>query len=151
MGIADATHDTLDALPGLFMEPGVVDEATLRRLHGPKVNPTGETMASIVTPDMVLKCLASVAPFTTPHKDGWGAERLLSLCAVQDYAATCTYLVATLMAGDVTDITCDLLSSATLVVLLKKSEAEIEALRRKQVRLNLSTTSTPPWHAQPHP
>ncbi len=40
-GIADATHDTLDALPDLFKEPGVVDEATLRRLYGLKVNPLG--------------------------------------------------------------------------------------------------------------
>jgi hypothetical protein len=41
-------------------------------------------------------------------------------------------LVAALAAGDVADATCSLLSSATLVVLIKKYEAEMEALREKQ-------------------
>jgi hypothetical protein len=34
--------------------------------------------------------------------------------------------------GDVTDDTCDLMSSTTLVILLKKTEEEMEALRQKQ-------------------
>ncbi len=35
-------------------------------------------------------------------------------------------IAAQLVAGDVTDNTCDLLSSATLVILLKKTEEEIK-------------------------
>ena len=69
-GIADATQDTLDAIPDLFKEPGVVDEATLRHLYGPKVLPTRDSMAVTITTEEVLKCVAEVAPLTTPHKDG---------------------------------------------------------------------------------
>jgi hypothetical protein len=89
-------------------------------------------MATTITPDMVQKCLASIAPLTTPHKDGWRAEHLLSLCVDQDCAAAFTDLMAALAAGDVTDNICDILSFAPLVVLLKKLEAEMRALRRKQ-------------------
>ncbi len=41
-------------------------------------------------------------------------------------------LIASLVAGDVTDDTCDLLSSPTLVVLLKKTYEEMEALKLRQ-------------------
>jgi len=44
-GITDATHNTLEDIPDLFKEIGVVDEATLRHLYGPKVVPTRESMA----------------------------------------------------------------------------------------------------------
>jgi hypothetical protein len=73
-GIADATQDTMDALPGLFKEPRVVEEDTLRRLYGPKVTPTRATTTVEITSDMVRKCLESVAPLTTPHKECWRAE-----------------------------------------------------------------------------
>jgi hypothetical protein len=39
-GITDATQDTLEANSDLFKEPGVGDEAAMRRLYGPKVLPT---------------------------------------------------------------------------------------------------------------
>jgi hypothetical protein len=45
---------------------------------------------------------------------------MLSLCVDHDCAATFIDMVAALVANDVTNNTCDLLSSATLVVLLKK-------------------------------
>ena len=57
-----------------------MDEESLRRLHGPKVIPTRESMAVHLTQDDVYKCLAEVAPLTTPHKDGWRAKHLLTLC-----------------------------------------------------------------------
>ena len=131
-GIADASLDTLDAIPELFKEPGQVDEEVLRRLYGPKVTPTRESMAVTLTPEQVLKNLADVAPLTTPHRDGWRAEHLLPLCKDQDCGAAFTDLLGALVAGDVTDDTCDLLSSATLVVLLKKTDEEMAALKVKQ-------------------
>ncbi len=75
-----------------------------------------------LTPEDVLQTLAAVAPLTTPHKDGWRAEHLLPLCKNQECGAAFTDLIASLVAGDVTDDTCDLLSSATLVELLKKTD-----------------------------
>ena len=69
-GIADASHDTLDAIHELFKEPSEVDEETLRHLYGPRVNPTRESMAASLTLEDVYKFLAEVAPITTPHKDG---------------------------------------------------------------------------------
>jgi hypothetical protein len=95
----------MDALPGLFKEPGIVEEATLRRLYGPKVTPTLESLATAITPDMAKKCLEALAPLTTPHTDGWLAEHLLALCDDTDYEAAITNLVGPLAACDVTDAT----------------------------------------------
>jgi hypothetical protein len=67
--IVDDTQDTLDAILDLFKKPSAVDEEALRRLYGPKVTPTRESTSISLTPEDVYKCLAEVAPFTTPHKD----------------------------------------------------------------------------------
>jgi hypothetical protein len=81
---------------------------------------------------MVMPCLEEAAPLTTPHRDGWRAEHLLALSANLGFAEALTDLIGALAAGDVTDATCDLHSSATLVVLLIKLEAEMAALREAQ-------------------
>ena len=130
-GIADATQDTIDAIPDMFKEPGTVDEATLRRLYAPKVVPTRESMAVTITTEVVLNCIAEVALLTTPHKDGWRAGHIQALCKDHDCAAAFTDIIGALDGGDVIDDTCDLLSSATLVILLEKTEEEMEALRQK--------------------
>ncbi len=109
-----------------------MDEESLRRLYGPRVVPTRRSMTVTLTSEDVLKCLSEVAPLTTPHKDGWRAEHLMALCKDQDRGAAFTDFISTLASGDGTDNTCDLLSSATLVVLLKKSEEEMEALKLRQ-------------------
>ena len=61
-GIADATQDTMDAIRDLFKEPSVVDEASLRRLYGPQVLPTRESVAVTITTEEVLKCVAKWRP-----------------------------------------------------------------------------------------
>ena len=82
-----------------------------------------------ITTEDVLKCVAEVATLMTPHKDGWRAEHLLALYKDPDCAVALSDIIGDLTTGDVTDATCDLLSSATLVVLLKKTEEEMEALK----------------------
>ena len=57
------------------------------------------------------------------------------MCKDADCGAAFTDVIAALAAGDVTDDTCDLLSSATLVVLLKKTEEEMEALKLRKGQL----------------
>ena len=131
-GIADASQDTMDAFPNLFKELVEVDEEALRRLYGPRVVLTRESMTVHLTSEDVLKCLSEVAPLTTPHKDGWRAEHLLALCKDQECGAAFTYLISALACGDVTDNTCDLLSSTTLVVLLKKTEEDMESLKLRK-------------------
>ena len=133
--IADASKDTMDAIPNLFKEPCVVDEESLRRLHAPRVIPTRESTAVTITLEDVHKCLAEVAPLTTPHKDGWRAEHLLALCKDADCGAAYTDVIAALVVGDATDDTCDLLSSTTLVILLKKTEEEMGAMKLRQRQL----------------
>jgi hypothetical protein len=113
----------MESPPALFKEPGVVEEATMRRLYGPTITPTRQTMSVTITLDMVKECLASVTPLTTPHRDGWRVEHLLALCGDQACEAPITDLAGSLAAGDVTDFTGDLMSSVTLVVLLKKTYA----------------------------
>ena len=90
-------------------------------MYGPKIVPTRATTAVTITTEDVLKCLAEVAPLTTPHKDGWRAEHLSALCKDPDCATAFTVIISALTAGDVTDRTCDIVSSATLVILLKKT------------------------------
>ena len=109
-GIANASQDTLDGIPNLFKEPCVVDEATLRRLYGPRVTPTRESTAVTITLDDVYKRLEEIAPLTTPHRDGWRAEHLLALCKDADCEATFCVVIAALTDEDVTDVTCHLLS-----------------------------------------
>ena len=70
-----------------------------------------------------------------PHKYGWCAEHLLALCKDADCGVALTDVIAVLAAGDVTDDTCYLLSSTTLVVLLNKTEEEMEALKLRQGQL----------------
>ncbi len=53
---------------------------------------------------------------------------MLALCKDLDCGTALTDLIAALIARDVTDDTCDLISSAPLVILLKKTEEEMEAL-----------------------
>ncbi len=122
----------MDAIPDLFKEPLQVDEESIRRIYGPMVVPTRESMTVTLTSEDVLKCLSEVAPLTTPHKDGWRAEHLMALCKDQGCGAAFTDLISALASRDVTNNTCDLLSSTTLVVLLKKSEEEMEALKLRQ-------------------
>jgi hypothetical protein len=64
--------------------------------------------------------------------DGWLVEHLPPLNTDYDCRAALMDLLAAMVAGDVTDATCDLLSSASMVILLKKTEAEIEALGATQ-------------------
>jgi hypothetical protein len=82
-----------------------VDEESLRRLYGPRVIPTRESMAVHLTPWDVYKCLAEVPPLTTSHKDGWRVEHLLALCKDHECEAAFTDLISTLASGDVTDNT----------------------------------------------
>ena len=48
-GVAGANPDTLNALPSLFKELGVVDDATLWRLYGHEVTPNRATTAVNIT------------------------------------------------------------------------------------------------------
>jgi len=146
-GVADASHDTSDAILALFKESCVVDEESLRPLYGPRVTPTRESTSVTITVEDVYKCLAEVAPLTTPHKYSWHAGHLLALCKDADCGAAFTDVIAALVAGDITDDTCDLLSSATNVVLMKKSEEEMEALKLRQGQLYMHPTGLLGWAA----
>jgi hypothetical protein len=112
---------------------------SLRRLYGPRDTPTRESNAVTITLEDVYKCLGEVAPLTTPRNDGWRAEHLLALCKDAGCGAAFTDVIAALAAEDVTDNTCDLLSSAALVVLLKKTEEEMEALKLRQGQLYMQS------------
>ena len=72
--------------------------------------------------------MVAVSPLTTPHMDGWRAEHLIALTTDHDCAAAITDFVGAQASGNVTDATCDLLSSGTLVILLKKTKEEMAAM-----------------------
>ena len=76
LGIADATPNTLLALPSLFPEPLVISEEDLRDYYGPAAPPLLDAEHARIILDIVRTCLVAAPPLSSPHKDGWRTEHL---------------------------------------------------------------------------
>jgi len=84
----------------------------------------------VVTLDLLRDCLAAAPPLSSPHKDGWRNEHLIELARDSVCGSALAGVLTAVVAGDVPQKTADILSSATLIVLLKKDAATIEALKQ---------------------
>ena len=76
LGVADATPDTIAAIPPLFPDPGVVDPQDLLDYFGPEAPPLEDQPSSVVTLELLRTCLASAPPLSSPHRDGWRNEHM---------------------------------------------------------------------------
>ena len=70
LGVAEATHDTIDAIGPLFPDLGVVDPQDLIDLYGLAAPPLEEHPSPVVTLELLRTCLAAAPPLSSPHRDG---------------------------------------------------------------------------------
>ena len=76
--------------------------------------------------------MAAAPPVSSPHKDGWRTEHLSQLTTDNDYGEALVAFATSIILGDVFDKISHLLSSATLVVLLKKDAGTMAAMKLAQ-------------------
>ncbi len=77
-------------------------------------------------------CLVADPPLSSPHKDGWRIEHLSQLAPDDAYGEALASLATSIIQGDVSDKISHLLSSVTLVVLLKKDAETMDAMKQAQ-------------------
>jgi hypothetical protein len=70
LGVAEATHDMIKAIPPLFPEPSRVSPEDLLDYFGPDAPPLEEAPSNTVTIDTLTACLATAPPLSSPHRDG---------------------------------------------------------------------------------
>jgi len=73
--------------------------------------------------------IATAPPLSSPHKDGWRVEHLVPLAADSTCGEALAAFMTTIARGDVSNKIADLLSSATLVILLKKDAETMDAMK----------------------
>ena len=71
-------------------------------------------------------------PLSSPHKDGWRTKNLSQLAPNDACGEALASLATSIVQGDVSDNFYHLLSSATLVVLLKKDAETMNAMKQAQ-------------------
>ncbi len=140
--MAEANEDTISGIGPLFPELGVAFDAHLLAYYGPPADPLQDQLPSTVTLALLRECLEDAPLLSTPHKDGWRNEYFTTEMA-RDPA--CGEAIANLMtivvAGDVPTKRADTMSFATVIALLKKDAATIEA--RTQAPTRGVPTSSP--------
>ena len=132
LGVADATPDTIAGIPPLFPNPGIVDPQDLLDYYGPAAPPLEDPPSSVVTLELLRTVLATAPPLSSPHRDGWRNEHMSELAADPACGAALARVLTAVVTGDVPQKTADILSSATLIVLLKKDAAAMAALKQQQ-------------------
>jgi len=132
LGDADATHDTIDAISPLFPNPGVVDPHDLIDMYGPIAPPLEEQPLSDVTLELLRTCPETTPPLSSPHRDGWRNEHLVDLARDTECVTALARVLTTVVAGDVPKKTTDIMSSTTLIILLKKDAEAMAELKLKQ-------------------
>jgi len=76
--------------------------------------------------------LSGRAPPSSPHRDNWRNEHLVELARDPTCGSALAKVLTTIVASDVPQKTADILSPATLIVLLKKDATTMEALKQQQ-------------------
>ena len=140
--MAYATLDTLAALWALFPEPSGVSEVYLHDLHGSVTPPPPDALLVEVTSDTLRTCIATVPPLSTPRNDGWCVEHLISLVADQSCGEALATFTTIVIRRDVSNKITDLLSSETLVILLKK-DADTMAVMKEALGVDYLRTQRP--------
>jgi hypothetical protein len=89
-----------------------------------------EAQFVLITMGNLRECLFVAPPLSSPHKDDWRIENLTPLVADPDCGQTLASLMTMRVKGDVSNTTTYLMSSATLVVLLKKDAETMAEMKR---------------------
>ena len=97
----------------------MVDPQDLLDYFGPAAPPLEEQPPSVVTLELLRTCLATAPSLSSPHRDGCRNEHMEELATDPSCGAALARVVTAIVAGDVPHKTADILSSTTLIVLLK--------------------------------
>jgi len=127
LGVADATEEIIRATPPLSRS--TVSAQDLLDYFGPSTPPLDDPLPTTATLETLQTCLAAAPPLSTPHRDGWRNEHFVDLARHQACGTALARVLTTMVSGDVPQKTADILSSATLIVLLKKDAETMEALK----------------------
>jgi len=79
--------------------------------------------------ELLRTCLSSAPPLSSPHKDGWRNEHLAELARDATCRTALARVLTAMVAGDVPLKTADILSSATLIIMLKKDATTMEEMK----------------------
>ena len=121
--VANATEDTLASLKTLFPKSSEVTQAYLLDYYDPPAPPQPGTLPIQVILETLRKCIAGAPPLphSSPYKDGLRVEHLVSLTTDQSCGEALATLMTTIVKEKVSKKIANLLSSVTLVILLKKT------------------------------
>jgi hypothetical protein len=119
----------LAAIKKLFPEPSEVHETDLHDLSGHATPPSLDTMPIQVSLDTLRTCIAAAAPLSSPHKDGWRVEHMAPLAVDQARGEALAAFMMTVRRGEVSMKVANLLSSATLAILLKNDADTMAAMK----------------------
>jgi len=97
--------------------------------YGPAAPPLEDAPPNIVTVDLLHTCLAATPPLSSPHRDGWRNEHFVEMARDPACATALARMLTAVVTRDVPQKTTDFLSSSTLIILLKKDAASMEALK----------------------
>ena len=120
LGVVDVTSDTLESLRHLFPAPSGVPEEDLLDHYDLAAPPNPDNPPVSVDLETLRPCLVVAPPLSYPHKDGWRVEHLVPLAVGLACGENLAAFMTMMIKDEVSDKIADLLSSATLAVLLKK-------------------------------
>ena len=78
-----------------------------------------------------MECLDDTSPISTPHKDGWSNEYFRELAKDVDFGTTLAVLMTSVIVADVPSKAANILSSATMFVLLKEDASTMDEIKRR--------------------
>ena len=110
----------------------MVDTHDLIDLYGPTTPPLEEHPSTYLTLELLRTCLATTPPRSSPHRDGWRNERRVDLARDTECGTALARELTAVVTGDVPKKTMDILSLATLIILLKNNAKAMAELKLKQ-------------------
>ena len=141
MRVAEANEDTIKGIATLLLALRVAEPANLMAYYGPPTAPLPDQPPHVIVVDLLRKCLDAAPPLSTPHKDGCKNEHLSELAKDDFCGAALASITNVVYSGDVLSKTAYILSSATLIVLLKKDARAME-----EMKVRLGPTYVQPQH-----
>jgi hypothetical protein len=131
--VAYATPDILASLQTLFPEPSEVTQTDLLDYYDPIAPPQIDSLPTQVTLTTLKRCIATALPLSFSNKDGWRVDHLVPLVADEDCGEALASFLTSIIKGHVSNKIADLLSSATLAIILKKDTETMAAMKSKLV------------------
>ena len=102
LGVVEATHDTVNAIGPLFLDPGRVDPQDLLDYYGPHAPPLLENQpSSIISLELLRTCLAAAPPLSSLHRDGWRNEHLVDFARDPAFGSALARMLTAVVDGDV--------------------------------------------------